>query len=72
MVWKRLFPPGRHFLANVGKLYKYFSAQLVYLVSVALFLIGSIVAATAPNSPALIVARALQGWDVPAVLEAPF
>jgi len=45
-----------------GKLYKYFSAKLVYLASVALFLIGSIVAATAPNSPALIVARALQGW----------
>ncbi|MCJ1399410.1 hypothetical protein MMC11_002612 [Xylographa trunciseda] len=45
-----------------GKLYKYFPGNLVYLSSVALFLIGSIVAATAPNSPALIVARAIQGW----------
>ncbi|TVY37366.1 Dehydrocurvularin exporter [Lachnellula subtilissima] len=45
-----------------GKLYKYFPTKLVYLASVALFLIGSIVAATAPNSQALIVARALQGW----------
>lgn len=45
-----------------GKLYKYFSAQLVYLVSVAIFLVGSIVAAAAPNSAALIVGRALQGW----------
>ncbi|KAJ7759659.1 major facilitator superfamily domain-containing protein [Mycena metata] len=44
-----------------GKLYKYFSARHVYLASVALFLVGSIVAAAAPNSPALIIARALQG-----------
>ncbi|KAJ7871737.1 putative MFS transporter [Mycena leptocephala] len=44
-----------------GKLYKYFSARLVYLASVVLFLVGSIVAAAAPNSPALIIARALQG-----------
>ncbi|KAJ6448342.1 putative MFS transporter [Mycena sanguinolenta] len=44
-----------------GKLYKYFSARIVYLASVALFLVGSIVAAAAPNSPALIIARALQG-----------
>ncbi|KAK6984212.1 major facilitator superfamily general substrate transporter [Favolaschia claudopus] len=45
-----------------GKLYKYFSARLVYLLSVVIFLVGSIVAAAAPNSPALIVGRALQGW----------
>jgi MFS family permease len=45
-----------------GKLYKYFSAQLVYLTSVIIFLVGSILAAAAPNSPALIVGRALQGW----------
>lgn len=44
-----------------GKLYKYFPGNRVYLASVALFLIGSIVAAAAPNSPALIVARAIQG-----------
>ncbi|RHZ59798.1 dynein heavy chain [Aspergillus thermomutatus] len=45
-----------------GKLYKYFSAQLVYLTSVVIFLVGSILAAAAPNSAALIVGRALQGW----------
>lgn len=45
-----------------GKFYKYFSAQLVYLVSVVIFLVGSVVAAAAPNSAALIVGRALQGW----------
>ncbi|GIC87822.1 MDR family MFS transporter [Aspergillus udagawae] len=45
-----------------GKLYKYFSAQLVYLTSVVIFLAGSILAAAAPNSTALIVGRALQGW----------
>lgn len=45
-----------------GKLYKYLSARWVYLVSVLLFLIGSILAATAPNSAALIVGRAIQGW----------
>jgi MFS family permease len=45
-----------------GKLYKYLSARWVYLASVILFLIGSIVAATAPDSPVLIVARAIQGW----------
>ncbi|KAL2831699.1 major facilitator superfamily domain-containing protein [Aspergillus cavernicola] len=45
-----------------GKLYKYFSAQLVYLSSVIIFLVGSVVAAAATNSPAIIVGRALQGW----------
>ncbi|KAF7180996.1 hypothetical protein CNMCM7691_000125 [Aspergillus felis] len=45
-----------------GKLYKYFSAQLVYLTSVVIFLVGSILAAATPNSTALIVGRALQGW----------
>jgi MFS family permease len=45
-----------------GKLYKYLSAKIVYLVSVLIFMVGSIVAAAAQNSPALIVGRALQGW----------
>jgi MFS family permease len=47
-----------------GKLYKYLSARWVYLTSIILFLIGSIVAATATNSIALIVARAIQGFGV--------
>ncbi|OGE53036.1 hypothetical protein PENARI_c008G10861 [Penicillium arizonense] len=45
-----------------GKMYKYFSAQWTYMTALALYLIGSIVAAAAPNSIALIVGRALQGW----------
>jgi MFS family permease len=45
-----------------GKLYKYFSARLIYIGSLSLFLVGSIIAAAAPNSTALIVARAIQGW----------
>ena len=44
-----------------GKLYTYFSAKLVYLISVIVFMIGSVLAAAAPNSTALIVGRALQG-----------
>ncbi|KAJ9142482.1 putative MFS transporter [Pleurostoma richardsiae] len=45
-----------------GKMYKYFSGRYVYLASIVLFLIGSLVAALAPNSRALITARAIQGW----------
>ncbi|KAL5316077.1 hypothetical protein ACEPPN_016954 [Leptodophora sp. 'Broadleaf-Isolate-01'] len=44
-----------------GKLYKYVSARWVYFVSILIFLVGSIIAATAKNSIALIIARALQG-----------
>jgi predicted MFS family arabinose efflux permease len=43
-------------------MYKYFSAQWTYMTALALYLIGSIVAAAAPSSMALIVGRALQGW----------
>ncbi|KAJ5498103.1 Major facilitator superfamily domain general substrate transporter [Penicillium expansum] len=45
-----------------GKMYKYFSAQWTYMTALALYLIGSIVAAAAPTSIALIGGRALQGW----------
>ncbi|KAH9890217.1 major facilitator superfamily domain-containing protein [Xylariomycetidae sp. FL2044] len=44
-----------------GKLYTVFSIKLVYLIAIALFEIGSLVCATAPNSVALIVARAIAG-----------
>ncbi|KAK9241400.1 major facilitator superfamily domain-containing protein [Lipomyces kononenkoae] len=44
-----------------GKLYKYLSARWVYFVSIVIFLVGSIVAATAKSSIPLIIARALQG-----------
>ncbi|KAL4811310.1 major facilitator superfamily domain-containing protein [Aspergillus unguis] len=45
-----------------GKMYKYFSATYTYMTALGLYLIGSIVAAAAPNSIALIIGRALQGW----------
>jgi MFS transporter, DHA2 family, glioxin efflux transporter len=44
-----------------GKFFTYFPAPLVYMSALFLYLIGSIVAAAAPNSTALIVARAIQG-----------
>ncbi|KAG9228616.1 putative efflux pump antibiotic resistance protein [Amylocarpus encephaloides] len=44
-----------------GKLYKYVSARWVYFASILIFLVGSIIAATAQSSIPLIVARALQG-----------
>ncbi|KAK0625513.1 MFS gliotoxin efflux transporter glia [Bombardia bombarda] len=45
-----------------GKLYKYYDAKWVFLVAAAIFCIGSLVAAVAPNSTALIVGRAVAGW----------
>lgn len=44
-----------------GKMYKFLNAKYVYLGSVALYLLGSIVGAAAPNSQAVIVGRAIQG-----------
>lgn len=44
-----------------GKAYKYYSLRLVFIASIALFEVGSLVCALAPNSVALIVGRAIQG-----------
>lgn len=52
----------------IGKLYKYFSGRWVYLGNVVTFLVGSLIAAPAPNSVALIVGRAVQGVGVAGVL----
>jgi MFS family permease len=46
---------------NWGKLYKYLSVKYTYLSSVVFYLVGSVVAAAAPNSTAVIVGRAIQG-----------
>ena len=51
-----------------GKLYMFFSAKIVYLASVVIFLVGSVIAAAAPNSESVIVGRALQGWGVSGTL----
>jgi MFS family permease len=47
-----------------GKIYTFYSARWSYLVAIFIFLIGSLVAALAPNSIALIVGRAIQGWGI--------
>ncbi|KAJ5782464.1 hypothetical protein N7457_004238 [Penicillium paradoxum] len=52
----------------IGKLYKYFSGRWVYLGNVLTFLVGSLIAAPAPNGACLIVGRALQGVGVAGVL----
>ncbi|KAI0169965.1 major facilitator superfamily domain-containing protein [Hypoxylon sp. FL1284] len=44
-----------------GKLYSLFSIKLVYLITIALFEIGSLICTTAPNSVALIIGRAIAG-----------
>ncbi|KAL7623514.1 hypothetical protein AAE478_007197 [Parahypoxylon ruwenzoriense] len=44
-----------------GKLYKYFSLRGVFIASILVFEVGSLICALAPNSPALIVGRAVQG-----------
>lgn len=44
-----------------GKVYKYLNVKFSYLVSVAFYLLGSIVAGAAPNSVSVIVGRAIQG-----------
>ncbi|KAF2235245.1 MFS general substrate transporter [Viridothelium virens] len=44
-----------------GKMYTILSVKAVYFGAIGLFELGSLVCATAPNSPALIVGRALAG-----------
>lgn len=44
-----------------GKLYAEFTAKWVFIAALAIFEIGSIVAAAAPSSVALIIGRAIQG-----------
>jgi MFS family permease len=45
-----------------GKLFTYFPAPVTYMSALVLYLIGSVVAAAAPNSTALIIGRAIQGF----------
>jgi MFS family permease len=44
-----------------GKLFTIFSIKIVYLFAVAIFELGSLICATAPNSGAFIVGRAIAG-----------
>ncbi|KAL4960752.1 MDR family MFS transporter [Aspergillus stella-maris] len=51
-----------------GKLFKYVNVKWTFLVAVGIFLLGSIVAAAAPNSVSVIIGRAFQGWGASGVL----
>ncbi|KAL2820184.1 MFS general substrate transporter [Aspergillus cavernicola] len=51
-----------------GKLFKYVNVKWTYLSAVGIFLVGSIVAAAAPNSVSVIIGRAIQGWGASGVL----
>jgi MFS family permease len=44
-----------------GKVFKYVNVTYAYVASITLYLVGSIVAATAQNSAAVVVGRAIQG-----------
>ncbi|KAF4766121.1 hypothetical protein HAV15_010702 [Penicillium sp. str.  len=44
-----------------GKAYKYFPIKIAFLTAIGVFELGSLVAALSPNSPALIIGRAIQG-----------
>ena len=51
-----------------GKAFKYFDLKYVFLVSIAVFEVGCLVCGVAPNSPALIVGRAIQGAGAGGIL----
>ena len=44
-----------------GKMFTIFNVKIVYLAAVALFELGSLICATAPNSVAFIIGRAIAG-----------
>lgn len=48
-------------LPTCGRLYTFYNVKWVYCISLAVFEIGSIIAAVAPNSVALIIGRAVSG-----------
>ncbi|KAM7218997.1 Major facilitator superfamily domain containing protein [Rhypophila decipiens] len=52
-----------------GNLYKYFNAKVVFLVSLVLFEVGSVVCATAPRSEILIFGRAFLGFGAAGLLQ---
>lgn len=49
------------FQSTWGKAYKYFSLKIAFLISIAIFEIGSLICAVAKNSTTLIVGRAIAG-----------
>ncbi|MCJ1386956.1 hypothetical protein MMC17_010085 [Xylographa soralifera] len=49
------------FQASAAKIFKYFTVKVTYLISILIFEVGSILCASAPNSPAFIAGRAVAG-----------
>ncbi|KAF2464463.1 efflux pump antibiotic resistance protein [Lindgomyces ingoldianus] len=52
-----------------GNFYKYFNAKLVYLISIAIFEVGSVICAAAPTSSVLIFGRAFLGFGAAGLLQ---
>ncbi|KAI0382677.1 MFS multidrug transporter-like protein [Hypomontagnella monticulosa] len=52
-----------------GNLYKFFNAKIIYLISLLIFEVGSIVCASAPRSDILILGRALLGFGASGLLQ---
>ncbi|KAL1999513.1 hypothetical protein VTN02DRAFT_4422 [Thermoascus thermophilus] len=55
-----------------GRIFTLFDIKSTYLLSVAIFEIGSLICAVAPNSTALIVGRAIAGWGSAGILTGCF
>ena len=55
-----------------GKMYKLFSVKRVFLISVAIFAVGSVLSAAAPSSMAFIIARAVSGFACAGIIAGCF
>lgn len=55
-----------------GKLYKLFAVRTMFLVSVAIFMVGSLLSAVAPTSTAFVVGRAVCGLGCAGVIQGCF
>jgi len=51
-----------------GKLYSYFSTKLIFMSSLGVFEVGSLISGAAPNPTALIIGRAIAGLGTGGVL----
>lgn len=51
-----------------GRIYKFYPAKWVFLASITLFELGSLVCGTAPNSVALIIGRAIAGMGAAGIM----
>ncbi|KAK0658710.1 major facilitator superfamily domain-containing protein [Cercophora samala] len=49
------------FQSSWGKVFKYFPLKISYLISIFIFELGSLICGVAPNSPTLVVGRAVAG-----------